>query len=282
MHVLPVPRDLPIERRPLTTPIRVEVVSFDFGNTLVRVDRAASRAVLEATAVSLAEARTITDAAAFKAVWAEERDRQFREEVPEFREVDLDQRVVRVLARLRGLAAPASDGRWDDATAVPYSKASEVAAAVDAYSAAFVATMPPLPDSAGVLERLHARGFRLAILSNWPHAATIDRYVEAQGWAPLLEAVLVSQRLGTIKPHPDIFRLAAAELDVVPERIIQVGDDWTADVMGAAKAGWRTAYLRGRQGDTPLPTSKPDDGAEADLGIAELPELERHRERWGP
>ena len=48
MHLLPVPRYLPIERRPLTTPIRVEVVSFDFGNTLVRVDRAASRAVLEA------------------------------------------------------------------------------------------------------------------------------------------------------------------------------------------------------------------------------------------
>ena len=39
------------------------------------------------------------------AAWAEERERQFREEVPQFREVDLALRVVRILARLRGMPA---------------------------------------------------------------------------------------------------------------------------------------------------------------------------------
>jgi FMN phosphatase YigB (HAD superfamily) len=61
--------------------------------------------------------------------------------------------------------------------------------------------------------------------------------------------------------------------------ILHVGDDWAADVVGGARVGWRTAYLRDRQGDTPLPTSEPGDGAatdervEADLVIDELQEL---------
>ena len=38
-----------------------------------------------------------------RGVWAEERERQFREEVPLFRETDLGQRIARVLARLRGM-----------------------------------------------------------------------------------------------------------------------------------------------------------------------------------
>ncbi len=87
-------------------------------------------------------------------------------------------------------------------------------------------------------------GYRLAILSNWPLAATIDRYVEAAGWAPHLAAVVVSQRVGTIKPHPAIFAAARTALgDPEPAAILHVGDDWAADVVGAKRAGWRAAYL---------------------------------------
>ena len=50
--------------------------------------------------------------------------------------------------------------------------------------------------------------YALAVLSNWPLATTIDRYVEAAGWSPYLRAVVVSQRVGTIKPHPAIFAAA--------------------------------------------------------------------------
>jgi FMN phosphatase YigB (HAD superfamily) len=62
-----------------------------------------------------------------------------------------------------------------------------------------------------------------------------------------------------------------------------VGDDWSADVVGASSAGWHTAYLRDRQADSPLPTSSRDDtGANGsgeppvmpDLEIDELAELD--------
>jgi FMN phosphatase YigB (HAD superfamily) len=140
----------------------------------------------------------------------------------------------------------------------------------------------PLSDSGAVITDLSRRGFRLVILSNWPYAATIDRFADAQGWMPHLEAVIVSQRVGTIKPHPEIFRQAAAALAAPPDRILHVGDDWAADVVGAARAGWRTAYVRNRQGDTPLPTSAPDGEVVPDLVVDDLAEIGPRIDRWTP
>jgi HAD superfamily hydrolase (TIGR01509 family) len=265
-----------------STPLQVDVVTYDFGNTLVRVDRAGSRAVAAATAAALARAGVIADPASYLAVWAEERDRQFREEVPLGREVDLAQRVVRVLARVRGVAPPPPDARWDDVAAAQLVEASEVETAIEAYSAAFVATMEPLPDAGPHLERVRARGFRLAILSNWPLATTIDRYVEARGWRPWLDAVVVSQRVGSIKPHPEIFAAAARLLMAAPDRILHVGDDWAADVVGATRAGWHAAYLRNAQRDSPLPTSSPGDDARPDFVVDRLAEIEPGIARASP
>jgi FMN phosphatase YigB (HAD superfamily) len=275
------------------TPARLAVtaITIDFGNTLVRVDRPGLWDVVDATAVQLAGRSIVRDHDSFVRIWAEERDRQFREEVPEFREVDIPQRAVRVLARLRGMKPPSAEDRWDDDLAAELVGPGEIDAVVDAYSGEFVARMTPVADAATTLERLAGRGFALAILSNWPLALTIDRFAEAHGWMQWLRAIVVSQRVGTIKPHPTIFRAAeqALGLDSADAgRILHVGDDWAADVVGAHDAGWRTAYLRNRQGDTPLPTSEPGDDlvtntkARADLVIDELSDLDAHLELAAP
>jgi len=261
--------------------IAVAAITFDFGNTLARVDRAGSRQVIGATAAELRRDGIIDDEPAFLAIWAEERDRQFREEVPQLREVDVAQRAGRVLARLRGIPAPADSARWDDETAASSASPSEIERTVDAYSRAFIGNVAPVDDAHRTLERLSTDGFRLAILSNWPLAVTIDRFAEAQGWLPFLDAIVVSQRVGTIKPHPLIFRAAEEALRMAerPGGILHVGDDWAADVVGARGAGWRVAYLRNRQADTPLPTSERGDGildgstVRADLEIDELSDL---------
>jgi hypothetical protein len=114
----------------------------------------------------------------------------------------------------------------------------------------------------------------LAILSNWPLAVTIDRYVEAAGWAPFLRAIVVSQRVGVIKPHPAIFAKARRQLgDPEPDAILHVGDDWAADVVGASAVGWRVAYVRHKPGDSPLPSSERDGTATPDLEIDTIAEL---------
>ncbi len=255
-------------------------ISFDFGNTLVPVRRADLRTVVERTTIAVADRCGPFDHAAFAAAWAEERDRQFAEDVPAMREVDLTQRVARVLARMRGMATPGPAERWDDAAAAGLSSAAEIAFAVDVYSAAFVESLPP-PDEVGPLLARLADRYVLAICSNWPLAATIDRYVAAAGWAPHLRAVVVSQRVGTIKPDPRIFRVVEAEIGVAGPDILHVGDDWAADVVGAKRAGWGAAWLRDRPVDSPLPSSSPPgtghagaDGIVPDLELERLLDLE--------
>lgn len=252
----------------------IRAITLDFGNTLVPVPAAVLRGVVAHTAIEMAARLGPFTADEVMRTWGEERERQFREEVPQFREVDLAERVVRILARLRGMAPPPAEVRWDDEAAARLSSPDEVAWVVEIYSYGFVAALPPAPAAGVLLERL-ARSYRLAILSNWPLAATIDRYVEAAGWAPHLAAVVVSQRVGTIKPHPAIFAAAQAALgERDPAAILHVGDDWAADIVGAKRAGWRAAWLTSRPEDSPLPGSARDDEVEADLELAALGDLE--------
>jgi FMN phosphatase YigB (HAD superfamily) len=269
-------RPADLDRGPLPSWLGdVVAITFDFGNTLVPVDRIGLAGVVDRTAEAMVERSGPFTAQAFLDAWADERERQFREEVPRFREVDMEQRLVRVLARLRGMVPPPPDQPWDDAAAGALVDAGEIAYGLEVYSDAFVVSMPP-PSSVAPLLAALSRGHRLGVLSNWPLARTIDRYVEAAGWSPSLTAVIVSQRVGAIKPHPDIFRAAEAALGVEPRdraRILHVGDDWAADVVGARSAGWRAAYLRRRPEDSPLPSSERDATEEADIELDALGDL---------
>jgi FMN phosphatase YigB (HAD superfamily) len=251
----------------------IRAITFDFGNTLVAVDRAGLRRVVEATGEAVVERLGPFRLEDFLAIWGEERARQFREEVPRFREVDLADRFVRVLARLRGMPSPPDEVPWDQSAVADSSRPEEIEWAVGVYSAAFVRVMPPDPSVERSMASL-AKHASLAILSNWPLAATIDRYAEAAGWTPHLAAIVVSQRVGTIKPDPAIFAEARRLLgDPEPQAILHVGDDWAADVVGALRAGWRAAYVRSRPHDSPLPSSNRDDTVAADLEIDTVAEL---------
>jgi FMN phosphatase YigB (HAD superfamily) len=231
----------------------------------------------------------------FVTIWREEARRQFLVNVPLGRENDLSERVVRVFARLRGMAGPpAPDGEWehglprelvgaappallawDDETAARHSTPDEVAAAVHDYGEAFVTHMPVDERAAPLLTRLHGR-YRLAILSNWPLAWAIDRIAERAGWTAHLDAIVVSERVGWVKPHPAIFAAVTDALGVSAAQLLHVGDDWAADVVGAKRAGARAAYLDARPEASPLPSSEPDGSVEADYLLHDLVEIERY------
>ncbi|HEX5015609.1 MAG TPA: HAD family hydrolase [Candidatus Limnocylindrales bacterium] len=251
----------------------ISAITFDFGNTLVPVGQAGLRAVVESTGRAVCDRLGPFDFDEYLRVWSDERDRQFREEVPEFRETDLGERFVRVLARLRGMSPPPDDVAWDQEEAARRSTADEIAWALDIYSAAFLGGLPPDPAATPLLEAL-AQDHSIAIVSNWPLAATIDRYVDAAGWAAFFKAIVISQRVGVIKPHPAIFEKARHQLgDPPPDAILHVGDDWAADVVGASHAGWRVAYLRKRPHDSPLPSSERDGSVVPDLEADSLAAL---------
>lgn len=105
------------------------------------------------------------------------------------------------------------------------------------YSRSF-AVFDGVPD---VLRELRRRDLRLGVCSNWDWG--LDRHLQANGIAELLDFVVCSAEVGRRKPHPTIFELVLGHAGVDPDRILFVGDNWTEDVGGATAAGMRTIHV---------------------------------------
>ncbi|HEY6056630.1 MAG TPA: HAD family hydrolase, partial [Candidatus Limnocylindrales bacterium] len=203
----------------------------------------------------------------------EERERQFLEDLPRMHEADLDRRAIRVVARLRGQPPPPVGEAWDDGLAATFSEAGEIRELLRVYADAFIAGVPAPAEVGGILARLALR-WRLGVVSNWPLGVIVERYLEAAGWRACFDAVVVSQTVGWIKPDRRIFEAAAARLGIArPASVLHVGDDLGADVAGARAVGWRTAWLRSRPLDSPLPTAEAAADVRPDLTLDRLEEL---------
>lgn len=61
----------------------------------------------------------------------------------------------------------------------------------------------------------------------------------------LFNGVIESAVVGVRKPDPRIFRLGTDALGLNPEDVMVVGDSFTNDIIPAAAAGCRTAWLKG-------------------------------------
>jgi putative hydrolase of the HAD superfamily len=86
---------------------------------------------------------------------------------------------------------------------------------------------------------LQGDGFALGVLSDFPPA----RKLESQGLADLPQAVICSEETGYLKPHAVPFLTLARSLELNPEEILYVGNNYAYDVLGARAVGMRTAYL---------------------------------------
>ena len=106
-----------------------------------------------------------------------------------------------------------------------------------------------------------AMRFRLATLSNGN--ADVARIGIGHWFAVNLSAGLI----GAAKPDVRAFATLAADLGLTAEQILYVGDDPHADVVGAARAGMRTAWInRGAQ-------QWPDELPRADIEVIDLAAL---------
>jgi beta-phosphoglucomutase len=92
-----------------------------------------------------------------------------------------------------------------------------------------------VPGARELIERLRARGIKVAIASAAPpenRAMVID----ALQLAPLLDAVVGGEEVVHGKPSPDLFLLAARRVGVAPERCL-VFEDAVNGVLAAIAAG---------------------------------------------
>ncbi|MBA4012345.1 MAG: HAD family hydrolase [Phenylobacterium sp.] len=113
----------------------------------------------------------------------------------------------------------------------------------------------PFSGMADVLGALRRAGKRLGIVTNG-ESAFQRRHIDALGLSALVDEVLVSEEEGLRKPDPRLFARAAERLGVSPGQCLFVGDNPSADVLGAAAAGMKTAWFRcGQEWPEHLPSN---------------------------
>jgi putative hydrolase of the HAD superfamily len=86
------------------------------------------------------------------------------------------------------------------------------------------------------LEELSRAGVRTCVGSNFDGRlrSVVGGMAELSG---VSDRLLISSEVGFRKPHPEFFAAACRYLELPPERVLCVGDDWENDVDGAERAG---------------------------------------------
>lgn len=148
----------------------------------------------------------------------------------------------------------------------------DIEALVEVRYRVFVDSIAVDPAVPMLLDRL-ATQYRLALLSNYPCGRAIRDSLRAIDLFDRFESVVVSGDVGWVKPHPEPFRVMVEALNLPPEQVLFVGDNWLADIQGAKRAGMKAVLITEH---LPYETFHPEAGDfEPDARIERLSELEQ-------
>lgn len=92
-----------------------------------------------------------------------------------------------------------------------------------------------------LLRKLRENAFKLAIVTNGRSDMQLA-VVNALELGCMVDAVVISERVGLRKPNPRIFEDALTRIGVEAQSAVFVGDDLQADVGGASSAGFQHVY----------------------------------------
>jgi HAD superfamily hydrolase (TIGR01549 family) len=112
------------------------------------------------------------------------------------------------------------------------------------YQNLFITSIKVDDGAVRVLERM-CEVLPVGLISNYPCGDSLRRSLQSTGIARLLDPIVVSGEVGYVKPHPKLFTTALDALGIPPERVLFVGDNWAADMVGAHNAGMMTCHHLG-------------------------------------
>jgi 2-haloalkanoic acid dehalogenase type II len=99
----------------------------------------------------------------------------------------------------------------------------------------------PVPGALALLQALKPN-YRIGIVTNNRTAEQEDK-LRFLGMSHLVDALITSEEVGVLKPDPQIYEVALHRLHATPAETVMVGDNWQADVVGAAAVGIRPVWL---------------------------------------
>ncbi|HWV49086.1 MAG TPA: HAD-IA family hydrolase [Microbacterium sp.] len=205
---------------------RFEAVFFDLDGTLVHdgagdavrrtAHELARRHGLDADAILVANAEV------WSGCWAEQGERWMRGELP-------GDALPREIWRLTLAAVGQDDAALLDEAAQLHVRAEH-------------GTFALFAETLAVLESLRSDGILLGIITNGPSEFQRAKLATV-GIDGLFDVVVASGDIGVLKPAGEIFELAAARLGVAAGRALHIGDNFAADVVGAADAGMTAVWI---------------------------------------
>ncbi|TDA65503.1 MAG: HAD family hydrolase [Clostridia bacterium] len=112
----------------------------------------------------------------------------------------------------------------------------------DRFMRGFAGRTRPVPGAAEVLGRL-ARQYRLGVVSNSMAENTLIDLART-GLRQYFHVLIISSQVGYRKPHPVIYLAALQAMNVAPEEVVFVGDNWEEDVVGPKEHGMQAIWLK--------------------------------------
>ncbi len=99
-----------------------------------------------------------------------------------------------------------------------------------------------------------------ALARRWPIVALTNGNADLTsiGLSVHFAATVAARSFGVGKPDSRIFHEACRLLDAPPHEVLHIGDDWALDVVGAHRAGLRTAWVRRGEQAPASPEVTPD------------------------
>jgi putative hydrolase of the HAD superfamily len=151
--------------------------------------------------------------------------------------------VTQDYLRMERFRRPLADAGCPDA------EARKLSTDLDPLYLGILGTLPGVvPGTFELLDDLHAKGYKLGILSNGfrevQHAKLHTSRIDAH-----IDCVVLSDEIDINKPDARIFRYAEQKVGTTAERCIMIGDNPLTDIAGALNAGWGAIWFN--------PTQKP-------------------------
>lgn len=210
-------------------------IAFDFGNTLCPWDEEQYWQVTRTALSHMCTHMPGKDMDSILEVFSRVRNEDSSVNLPQSLENDLPGIYQRTASEVCG--RPLSSAELSDL--------------VDTHVKAFVGVCEPPAGLQEFLGRL-SKKYRLALVSNYPLSDAIRLSLAKFGVDKFFNPTIVSGDLGIIKPHRMIFDKLLADLNLPPDQVLFVGDDWVADVVGASASGMHSIQIANHHGSNKL------------------------------
>ncbi|MFQ6086637.1 MAG: HAD family hydrolase [Candidatus Bathyarchaeia archaeon] len=222
--------------------MRVKVILFDFGDTLVSFEGFDYEASLTALHQTLVKNGIVTPYEEFKKTYFKVRDQLYKEGDSSFKEVNFCVRASRVLKEL-GFDLTPTDPK--------------IISSVEAFMRPLIESLK-LEEHVFLVLRELKKKYSLGLVSNFAYPPAIRQTLRRFRLSGFFDAVVISGDIGWRKPSPKIFEKALEALRVSASEAVFVGDAPFHDIAGARQVGMKTVLLRRSDEKETAETGNPD------------------------